>query len=87
MAICGLWPPQFIVAEGHNILEVTERLFMFKGFHGSLWSKATTFMKSQWRGMLSTLPMFKKQRLLLLLLPLQFKDLNSRDRIIVTDLI
>ena len=55
MAICGLWSPQFIVAEGHNIREITERLFMFKGFHGSLWSKATTVMRSQWRGLLSTL--------------------------------
>ena len=26
VAICCLWSPQFIVAESHNILEVTERL-------------------------------------------------------------
>ena len=43
VAICSLWSQQFIVAEGHNILEVTERLFMVKEFHSSLWLKGTTF--------------------------------------------
>ena len=47
VAICGLWSQQFIVAEGHNILEVTERLFVVKGFHSSLWLKATTFERLQ----------------------------------------
>ena len=40
VAICGLWSQQFIVAEGHNILEVTERLFVVKVFHSSLWLKS-----------------------------------------------
>ena len=43
VTICDLWSQQFIVAEGHNILEVTERLFMVKEFHSSLWLKGTTF--------------------------------------------
>ena len=43
--ICGLRPPQFVVAEGHNIFEVTERLFAALGRHSSLWPKATTFEK------------------------------------------
>ena len=46
-AIFGLWPPQFIVPEGHNIWEVTERLFVALGHHSSLYPKATTFEKSQ----------------------------------------
>ena len=55
VAICGLWSQQFIVAEGHNILEVTERLFVVKGFHSSLWSKATTVERSQLRDLFATL--------------------------------
>ena len=38
---------KFVVAEGHNIFEVTERLFAAGGNHSSLWPKATTFEKSQ----------------------------------------
>ena len=59
MAICGLWSPQFNVAEGHSILEITERLFMVKEFHGSLWSKATTVERSQWQKLLAVLHLGK----------------------------
>ena len=31
--ICGLRPPYFVVAEGHNIFEVTKRLFAAFGRH------------------------------------------------------
>ena len=46
-AIYGPWPPQFIVPEGHNIWEVTERLFVAFAHHSSLCLKATAFEKSQ----------------------------------------
>ena len=36
-----------IVFTGYNNYEVTERLFGTEGHHSSLWSQATTFMKSQ----------------------------------------
>ena len=75
-AIYALWSPQFIVAEGHNILEVTERLFKVKEFHSSLWSKATTVERSQWRKFLATLHSFKGLIPLLLLLPPQDKNLK-----------
>ena len=45
--IYGLRLPQFVVAEGHNIFEVTERLFAVGGHHSSLWPKVTTFEKSE----------------------------------------
>ena len=45
--ICGLWPPQFVVAKGQNIFEVTERIFAAGVRHSSLWPKALTFLKSQ----------------------------------------
>ena len=42
---CGLRPPLFVVAEGHNTWEVTETLFAAFGRHSSLWPKATTIEK------------------------------------------
>ena len=39
--------PHFIVAKGHNIYKVTERLFIDKWHHISLWPKATKFINSQ----------------------------------------
>ena len=44
---CGLRPPLFVVAEGHNTREVTEILFAAFGRHRSLWPKATTIERSQ----------------------------------------
>ena len=40
VAIYGLRPSQFVVAEGHNIFEVTERLFTVECHHRLLWLKA-----------------------------------------------
>ena len=54
VVIYGLWSQQFIVTEGDNILEVTERLFMVKGFHSSMWLKATTVERLQQRKLLAT---------------------------------
>ena len=45
--ICGLSQPQFIVPEGQNIWEVTERLSLAFGHHNLLCLKVITFEKSQ----------------------------------------
>ena len=37
MDIFDLWPPQFVVEEGHIIFEVTKKLFAAGGHHSSLW--------------------------------------------------
>ena len=42
--------PQFIVGEGHNIIYITDLLFVDKVCRSSLWPKATTFDKFQWQG-------------------------------------
>ena len=44
---CGRRPPQFLLARGYKILEVTESLFTPGGRHSCLWSKATGVTKSQ----------------------------------------
>ena len=51
----GQRPPQFVVARGHNIWEVTESLSVAGGQHSSLWPTATTFGKLQFRDNLVTL--------------------------------
>ena len=55
MAICDLWPPQFVVVKGHNIFEVTKRLFTARGHYSLLWPKAKTSEKSQFCKILATL--------------------------------
>ena len=45
--VCNRKGSQIVVAKGHIILEVTERLFVTRGHYNLLWSKATTFEKSK----------------------------------------
>ena len=60
MSLCPHWPvpriprfikasrpSQFIVSEGHNIWQITERLFAARDHHSSLCLKATIFERSQ----------------------------------------
>ena len=42
--------PQFIVGEGHNIIYITDLLFVDRVCLSSLWPKATTFDKFNCQG-------------------------------------
>ena len=52
---CDLPPPQFVVVKGHNIWEVTVRLFVALSYHSSLRPIATIIVRLQWLEFLATL--------------------------------
>ena len=46
--ICNIWSLLLVVAEGHTIWDITERLFTARGCYSLLWAtKFTTFEKFQ----------------------------------------
>ena len=47
LEFCGQRPPQLFVDEAHNILVITENLFVAGGRHIYLWPEATILSKSK----------------------------------------
>ena len=58
---CDLPPPQFVVVKGHNIWEVTVRLFVALSYHSSLRPIATIIVRLQWLEFLATLRLLLPQ--------------------------